>query len=60
MARLCAQGDILIERVDDAAVSRQVIGVVDEGAAIRKLASTSPAIQHRVGEDKFGASGRTL
>ena len=34
MTRLCAQGDILIERVNDTAVSGQVIEAVDEGAAI--------------------------
>lgn len=34
MTRLCAQGDILIERVADAAVSGQVIEFIDEGAAI--------------------------
>ena len=34
MPRLCAQGDILIERVDDAPVSGQVIQAAAEGAAI--------------------------
>jgi hypothetical protein len=34
MIRLCAQGDILIERVEDAPVSGSVIHAVDDGSAI--------------------------
>jgi len=34
MPRLCAQGDILIERVDDATVSGQVIQSVSEGSVV--------------------------
>jgi hypothetical protein len=34
MTRLCAQGDILIERVADAPVSGRVIQSVNEGSAI--------------------------
>ena len=34
MPRLCAQGDILIERVDDVPVSGRVILPTDEGSAV--------------------------
>ena len=34
MIRLCAQGDILIERIEDAAASRQIIQSVHNGAVI--------------------------
>jgi hypothetical protein len=32
MTRLCAQGDILIERVEDAAIARHIIQTADAGA----------------------------
>jgi hypothetical protein len=34
MPRLCAQGDLLIERVDDALAEVQIIRSVDDGAVI--------------------------
>jgi hypothetical protein len=34
MPRLCAQGDILIERVDDAPVTGCVIHAIDDGSAV--------------------------
>jgi hypothetical protein len=34
MLRLCAQGDILVERVDDALVSGQIVHAADAGAVV--------------------------
>jgi hypothetical protein len=34
MLRLCVQGDILIERLDDAPVSGQILHATDRGAVI--------------------------
>lgn len=34
MLRLCAQGDILVERVDDAPVSGQILQATERGAAV--------------------------
>jgi hypothetical protein len=34
MLRLCAQGDILVERVDDAPVSGQILHAADDGVVV--------------------------
>ena len=47
MIRLCAQGDILIERVDDAPVSGRVIQSVDDGSAI-VAAGEATGHHHRI------------
>jgi hypothetical protein len=47
MTRLCAQGDILIERVDDAPVSGRVLQSVDGGSAI-VAAGEATGHHHRI------------
>ena len=47
MIRLCAQGDILIERVDDAPVSGRVIQSVDDGSAV-VAAGEATGHHHRI------------
>jgi hypothetical protein len=47
MTRLCAQGDILIERIDDAPISGRVIQSVDSGSAI-VAAGEATGHHHRI------------
>ena len=47
MIRLCAQGDILIERVDDAPVSGRVLQSVDDGSAV-VAAGEATGHHHRI------------
>jgi hypothetical protein len=47
MIRLCAQGDILIERVADAPVSGRVIQSIDDGSAV-VAAGEAAGHHHRI------------